>query len=84
MWLVIKVDCHSSQPRLCDKAWIYLLKPYKKPYRFAGKSILCKNAFPQSWEVRLQPLHLEEEAAAGCRLRLGPSLRPPPELVGQK
>src|SRR5947207_1532456 len=42
-----KKCCHPRQLRLCDQSWIHLLKLYKKLFRFANKSILWKNVFPQ-------------------------------------
>ena len=83
MLIVVKVDCHSSQLRLCDEAWIHLLKLYKKRFLFADKSILWKNAFLQSWVVPRQGLR-PTQVVVGCRPRLGANLQPPPELVGRR
>src|SRR5205823_6035205 len=62
--------------------WIHLLELYKKPSRFADKSMPWKTAFPQSWGLPLPALQ-PAEVVDGCRPRLEPNLPQPLELVGQ-
>jgi hypothetical protein len=73
-----------------SQAWIYLLKLWKKQFQYAGKSIIWKDVFPQSWEVLLpdlpdlpgpqQPLHSQ---GVTFRRQPGPSLRPRLGPVGR-
>jgi hypothetical protein len=87
--LLLKLPLPFGRTTVINKAWIHLLKLWKKRFQFADKSIVWKDAFPHCWEVpRLQALQAPQaphgpHAAATFRRQRERSLRRRQKLGGR-